>query len=37
MYLDHPDWEQMDKESFEKRITDASDCDDFNEIDEEGE
>lgn len=27
--------EYMDKESFEKRITDASDCYDFEEIDEE--
>lgn len=27
--------EYMDKESFEKRIADASDCDAFEEIDEE--
>ncbi|MBR1404888.1 MAG: hypothetical protein IJ558_12020 [Treponema sp.] len=32
MYLDHPDWKQIDKESYEKRLTDASDCYDFEEI-----
>ena len=29
--------ESINKESSENRITDASDCDDFKEIDEEGE
>ena len=37
MYRNHPEWEQMDKECFEKRITDASDCWNFEEIDNEGE
>ena len=36
-YFDHPEWEQQDNDSYEKRITDASDCWDFEEIDDEDE
>ena len=31
-YLNHPEWEEMDRESYEKRLTDASDCWVFEEI-----
>lgn len=34
-YLDHPDLEQIDKETYEKRLEDASDCWNFEEIIEE--
>lgn len=37
MYLDNPEWKQMDKERYEKCLTDASDCWDFEEIDDQGE
>lgn len=30
-YLDHPNWEQIDKENYEKRLEDASDCWNFEE------
>lgn len=36
-YFDHPEWEQLDNESYEKRLTDASDCWDFKEMDDEDE
>ena len=36
-YLDHPEWELIEKEKYEKRIEDASDCWDFEEIIEEDE
>ena len=31
-YFDHPEWEKMDRKAFKKRLTDASDCYDFEEI-----
>ena len=31
-YLDHPEWEEMDRKNYEKRLTDASDCWEFEEI-----
>ena len=30
-YYDHPKWEQMDRESYKKRMSDASDCWNFEE------
>ena len=34
-YFDHPEWEKMDRKAFKKRLTDASDCYDFEEIQDE--
>ena len=34
-YIDHPEWEKMDRKAFKKRLTDASDCYDFEEIQDE--
>ena len=31
-YIDHPEWEQIDKERYEQCLTDASDCWSFEEI-----
>lgn len=34
-YFDHPEWEKMDRKAFKKRLTDASDCYNFEEIQDE--
>ena len=34
-YFDYPEWEKMDRKTFKKRLTDASDCYDFEEIQDE--
>jgi hypothetical protein len=31
-YFDHPEWEEMDRKDYKRRLTDASDCYDFEEI-----
>ena len=31
-YVDNPEWEELGRKSYEKRLTDASDCCDFEEI-----
>lgn len=31
-YVDNPEWEEIDRKSYEKRLTDASDCWEFEEI-----
>ena len=31
-YADNPEWEEIDRKSYEKRLTDASDCWNFEEI-----
>lgn len=36
-YFDHPEWEEIDRKSYEKRLTDASDCWNFEEINEDDE
>ena len=36
-YADNPEWEEIDRKSYEKRLTDASDCWEFEEREDEGE
>ena len=31
-YFDHPEWEEMDRKDYKRRLTDASDCYNFEEI-----